>query len=248
MTVSGSSRGYRTAGSAGTILIEVMVAVLLTGVLVGELATALMSAMDRAVRVDTQVPLAGLATVSESRESWSWGPSVASFSWGAGPVLRVSCRPCDHAGLMVAGLWADGWFLGERELDTDASLALGRATWEGMQGRELVLRVRETAGEWGPPWRTVVPDVYGEIVGEEAVPLPAAGEAAALSGQANAVHVPSLATPTLESSWAVSPQEAVGLGAPLFLLPSTVGLGDMAVSGDPQTWSREAGRAVDLYF
>ncbi len=240
--------GSGTRGAAGTILIEVVIAVLLAGVLVGELVAALSAGMDRAAQVDAQVAAVGANTVPGDGEPWSWGPSVSSLSWDAGPVLRVGFRQRDRADELVAGLWADGWFVGEYQLDANAELRLAGATWEGMQGQELVLRVRESDGGWGPPWRTVVPNVYGDVDGEKVAALPPDGEAGVLSGQASAVHVPSLATPALGSSWAVRPMEAAGLGAPVFLVPSTAGLCDIALTDNIQTWVKEAGRVVDLYF
>jgi hypothetical protein len=235
-------------GASGSILIEVVVAVLLAGVLVGELAPALSASLYRAAQVDLQASSIGIETAATVRDSWDWAPSVSSSSWEAGPVLRVGCKQRDRADEQVAGLWAEGWFLGEHALDAGAGLRLEGATWEGMQGRELVLRVRESDGEWGPPWRTVVPDVYGDIGGPKATPLPAAGEAGVLSGQETAVHVPWLATAVLQSSWAVGPDEAVGIGSPVFVIPSTAGLRDIALTGNIQTWLKEAGRVVDLYF
>jgi hypothetical protein len=148
----------------------------------------------------------------------------------------------------VAGLWADGWFLGEHGLDADGGLIVAEATWQGMQGRELLVRVRDLEGEWGPPWRTVIPDVYGDIRGDKVVPLPSSEEANPLCGEASAVHMPSLCTAALRSSWTGSPQQAASLGEPIFLRPSTLGLCDVGVTNDLQTWRREAGRVVDLYF
>jgi hypothetical protein len=244
--LGGGSAG--ATGASGSILIEVVVAVLLAGVLVGELAPTLSASLERAAGVDVQASSIGTETAATSRDPWDWAPSVSSSWWEAGPVLRVGFRQRDRADEQVAGLWADGWFLGEHALDADAGLRLEGATWEGMQGRELVLRVRESDGEWGPPWRTVVPDVYGDIGGPKATPLPAAEEGGILSGQTTAVHLPWLATAVLQSSWAVRPDEAVGLGSPVFVIPSTAGLRDIALSGRIQTWLKEAGRVVDLYF
>ncbi len=240
--------GSAVACMAGSILIEVVIAVLLAGLLVGELAAGFLGAEDRAAHVEAQAASVGPDTAASGGDPWSWGPSVSWLCWDAGPVLRVGSRQRDRAEQLVAGLWADGWFLGEQGLGSDAGLTISAATWQEMQGRELVVRIRESEGEWGPPWRSVVPNVYGDTGGEKAVGLPAAEQAGVLGGQAVAVHVPSLATAVLEASWSDHPQESVGLGAPLFLVPSTSGLSDIAVSDNVQSWFGEPGRAVDVYF
>lgn len=248
MTGPGRPVGPGGRGAAGSILIEVVVAVLLAGVLVGELAAAFSAGMARAAQVDVRVSSLGVDAAAAGKDSWNWGPSVSSLSWGAGPALRIGLRQRDRAAALVAGLWADGWFLGEHRLDANAGLRVAGATWEGMQGQELVVRVRDSEGEWGPPWRTVIPDVCGDIEGEKVAPLPAAEEADLVSGQATAVHLASLSTAALESSWTGRPQEAASLGAPVFVVPSNSGLCDIGVMGNIQTWLKEAARVVDLYF
>jgi len=151
-------------GDRGFVLMEVLGAVVLFAMLIGPLTTCLLASVDRVVKVcERAADLSSITAESASRLAWSWGPMVTSLRWTSGP-----CAVADIAGLTtsegVIGLWVDGWFLGEWSLNGDGPFGLPAATWSGLEGRELVARVRPIDGSWGPPWRsTVLPEGY-EVV------------------------------------------------------------------------------------
>ena len=111
-----------------------------------------------------------------------------------------------------------------------------------------MVRLRQPDCAWGPPRRTVVPDVYGQIEGPRAREAPAEESLEAKDEQATVVHVPALATAEPVSSGTGSTVAAGGLGVPLFLTPSTPGLRGITLEGETQTWMVEDGRALDIYF
>ena len=65
--------------------------------------------------------------------AWTWGPMVEAALWDLGPELTVTVRPPSRASLLV-GAWADGWSIGE---------------WEVEDGNWLNLWVRSGRGEPG---------------------------------------------------------------------------------------------------
>jgi hypothetical protein len=238
-------------GQRGTILLEVLVAVVLVGLVVGPLATVLAGLVGqaRAVRV------AGSGRSVADRDGGNglegWGPRVSAASWRPGPVLRLAT---DLAGSQdgieaIVGSWVDGWAVGEIPVGADGgeAAALGQVTvpasvWSGLAGGEAVLRVRTGSGVWGPPWRSAVPGVDGTA--------PSAGT---LSGAQPAVptavvHRPSTGTSKLTVSWAAAPLSARPFPLLFQAGASVQGWGEAALDGGSQWWWMEEGRSVDVYY
>jgi hypothetical protein len=258
-------------GGAGFVLVEVLVAIILLAVLIVPLATGMTSAIGRAatVREQTAALTAGTSD-SPSGAAWDWGPMVASLVWESGPsaespawvgaVARVKVEGRGDPGLTV-GLWMDGWFQGEWDVDEggivevvagELSAGLGLAA----PGAELTVRVREPGRSWGPPWRALVPADGSSATPPTAVwhdPVPSDG---ALTGADNVVHVPALANPAVKISRADVPLEREPLGLPLSV-PTLgegvcdINLGDLPggdLGGCVQSWHMEEERALDVYY
>lgn len=238
-------------GQRGTILLEVLVAVVLVGLVVGPLATVLAGLVGQARAVRAAGSGRSVADRDAGKGLEGWGPRVAAASWRPGPALRLRT---DLAGSQdgveaVVGIWVDGWVVGEIPLGAEDGEAgvLGQVTvpasvWSGLAGGEAVLRVRTGSGVWGPPWRSAVPGVDG-----------AAPPVGRLSGAEPAeptavVHRPGAGTSKLTVSWAAAP-----LSAPPFPLlfrasASVQGWGEAALDGGSQWWWIEEGRSVDVYY
>jgi hypothetical protein len=232
----------------GSVLVEVLVALVLLGLLIVPLASGLESAVGRtdALRTKSQKVSDAFSNV-DGAESWDWGPAVWSAQWRSGPTLGLKIVAPSGSDPVI-GVWVDGWFLGERSPDAGGSVCLQASELSDLSGRELVVRVREEESVWGPPWRSLVPDASGESFSSEA-----ATQADFLSQDANTAeksvaHAPALANPRLEISWRGAALEA-DLAALLFALPtSTAGRCEAALDEQRQSWWAEAGRALDLYF
>ena len=227
--------------AGGSILIEVVVAVVLLAVLVVPLATAAQSAVSRAQSVRNQAEHVTDAIKVTGGEAWEWGTAVASAWWRPGPVLHLEIEERgapDH----IVGLWVDGWFVGEESPDPDGRVRVEAPTWSGLFGRELVLRTRERGGAWGPPWRSVVPAADGGI------PSPTYAGEGVVRGDQAVVHVPTLGNPLLRASWAGAPLDAGPLGMPFVLPPGGSGCCGVSLEGGTQSWWMESGRALDVYF
>lgn len=239
------SRYLRPAGvSQGWILLEVMVAVMIAGIVLGPLATAVMSSAGQAAHVRRQAD--GLAAHSldmESMDAWTWGGGqVIAGEWSAGPALEVSVRvPSGAEDPSVVGVWVDGWFRGEWPVDPSGVLTIEATTWSAGEGSEAVLRVRAPNGLWGPPWRSLVPGFDG---------IPAAASSAGPTEPGSAktvVHPPAAGNPALEISWE-SAQSIPTLLLPLVFEGPGVGPVGASIEGSVQTWLMENRRALDVYF
>ena len=233
------------------ILLEVLVAVVLIGLVVGPLAVALSGVIGqaRAVREagggEADSPRAGMKGLE------AWGPRVTEASWRPGPVLRLATDLAGSLGGLEAtvGIWVDGWAVGEVPVGVEGEpgAASGEVTvpasvWSGSAGGEVVLRVRTGLGAWGPPWRSAVPSQDG---GSPALGTVAGAEPAQPTA---VIHRPGTGTSKLAASWA-----AVPLPAPPFPLlfaasASVHGWGEAVLDGRAQWWWMEEGRSVDLFY
>jgi hypothetical protein len=233
--------------SCGFVLIEVIAAVVLLGVLVAPLVTAMHSAVGRAAAVRALADESFQGSVSTGTEgAWQWGPKVVSVSWRSRPALFLEIQT--HGGTaQTVGLWLDGWFLGEWDAAGDGGVQLKAADLHAVNGQELVARTRESGGAWGPPWRSIVPDAGEAPPSPKARPEAVVGDGA-ITGEESVGHVPVLANPPA----GVSPADALLEKDPLglqFILPASVGgRYDLSVDGLLQSWYAEAGRALDVYF
>ena len=250
-----SGRGMaRSEAAAGWILLEILATLVLLSLVIGPLVTGLISAVDRAAasraEIESGDTVQGGVATDTGASAWEWGPRVVSAVWHPGPALetRVATRVGGAGGRGLVGIWIDGWFRGEESPDDKGLLTLKADCFAGSFGQELILRVREDDGCWGPPWRLVVPDAYETL----AVTSPAAGRESVLASAEiesyTAVHVPGSANPRIEMSGSSMRLLFDSLAFPLFLTPADPGDNDLVVDGQRQSWLMENGRALDLYF
>ena len=235
-------RGIVCRGSYGSIMIEVLVAMVLLAILILPLAGGMLSAAGRVNTVKRFDPAAAEALTEEGvREAWSWGPRVAAAWWLPGPMLHI--RP-DRSGdpPPTVGLWVDGWPLTAERPDPDGVTRLGSAIWSTYAGRELVVRVRISDGIWGPPWRSLVPGVTGAVL------LPASAEPVAGVDGLVVAHTPGAGNPAFEGSWTNSLPEPGPLGIPFLFPTGFTGPGGLRLDSAQQSWSVEPLRELDLYF
>jgi hypothetical protein len=233
----------------GFVLVEVMVAALLAGLLVAPLANCMQSAVMMARH------LRGEAAALSSKDldvvvgaAWTWGPMVEAALWDLGPELTVTVRPPSRASLLV-GAWADGWSIGEWEVEDGNRLNLMGSIWSGRAGRELTVRVREPHGQWGPPWRTVIPDAWGAVEGENAYGvIDGAGGEESNGDQGTVVHVPAFCAPELKTSWTTTVPGKVAAGVAFVLAPAGSGWCEVELRAQRQSWRGVDGRCLDVYY
>jgi hypothetical protein len=235
----------------GMILLEVLVAVVLIGLVVGPLAAALSGVIgqSRAVREAGAGEAASRRAGTKGLEGW--GPRLTEASWRPGPMLRVAT---DLAGGVAGpeatvGIWVDGWAVGEVPVcaEGEPGAASGEvivpaSVWSGRAGGEVVLRVRTGAGSWGPPWRSAVP---GQDGGAPAVGTVAGAES---ERPTSVVHRPGIGTSKLTASWAAAPLTAPTFPLLFTLSASVQGWGQAVLDGRSQWWRMEEGRSVDLFY
>lgn len=238
--MSGLFRVNRLRRCDGSVLIEVLAAMVILGLLIGPLVSGVQSAMERAETVRSQT--ANVSTPSRDSvvgDAWKWGTTVSSAWWRPGPILHIQLQRREGQ-RHVAGLWLNGWFQGEFEPDDNGNVLVRAPGWSNAAGDELVVRVRGAEGAWGPPWRLVVPAVDALLT----TLGPAEG-----GGMVETVtHVPALANPALKLSWAEAAPATSPPSLP-FLLPSPgSGTCEINLDGRTQSWVAGADRGLDVYF
>jgi prepilin-type N-terminal cleavage/methylation domain-containing protein len=241
---------HRCTGSEqrGFALLEVMVALVLVGALLGALATEAQRALDAAIRLRGKA-----ASLSPEHEAdldlgaWDWGQRVAFAEWGTGPVLRVSGGTGLATGAKL-GVWCRGWFLGEWEVPTTGPTVLGQDVWQGHIGEELVLRTRTEAESWGPPWRSVVPDPYSRDTSDLALAGSGPVEAQSYEAARTVVHLLCRSTCTPQVSWSSEPLVENLAGALVLLSECGQGLCRVSIGERTQSWLGVEGRRIDVYF
>ncbi|MGI5939528.1 MAG: type II secretion system protein [Thermoleophilia bacterium] len=229
--------------SQGWILLEVMVAVMIAGILLGPLATAVMSAVGQAAHVRRQADgLVAHSLDTESMDAWIWGGQVIAGEWSAGPALEVRVRfPSGAGDPSMVGVWVDGWFRGEWPVDPSGVLTIEATTWSAGEGSEVVLRVRAPGASWGPPWRSLVPGFDGRPVAASSTGTPESGSAKTV------IHPPAVGNPALEISWEGA-RSIPALLLPLVFEGPGAGPVSASIEGSAQTWLMENRRALDVYF
>jgi hypothetical protein len=245
---SAPTRASAPANECGSILIEVVVAMVLVSLLIVSLASGVQSAADRAVALWAQaetIDSSGDASVGIG--AWEWGATVATAGWAPGPTLEVCVGGTDGEGPVI-GIWLNGWFLDEREPDDEGRVRVRASDLCDSVGAELVVRVREPGGTWGPPWRSVVPEGDGGTPADTPAPQATASDAVTAAEQRTVAHLPVLATPALAISWADEPVGGEVDGATLMLPASSTGSCAVTLEERSQSWWMEAGRALDVYF
>ena len=240
--------------SDGFLMLEVLAAVVLLGVLLVPLTSAALAALGAAAAGRGQDgALAGMAAESKGDEAWGWGAQITTAGWGPGPVLNIAVRRQGDASITV-GLWVDGWFLGTYVPDQDGLVSVRASDWRDAEGREVVMRVREGEGGWGPPRRSIVVSRGGDAPWPAMIDVaPTAGGAGSPEPRLSVVHARAFANPKVRATAAVGSVEFGPLGLLLLVDPSGLercglGLGPETPEDQAQSWYAEEHRAVDLYF
>ncbi|OFW60567.1 MAG: hypothetical protein A2133_11945 [Actinobacteria bacterium RBG_16_64_13] len=237
----------RALSTEGSILLEVLVALVVLGVLVGPMVTAVHSAVSGAAAARLQMSGARhVPSESSSGRAWGWGPRIADATWRLGPVLQIKVQPVDGA-VPVVGIWINGWFTGEQSPEPDGLLSVDSDLLSDRAGQELVVRERMPGEPWGPAWRSTVPDADGSVPGAMAAEGAESGEGAP-GAVISLAHAPGLASPALVASWTEAPVASLALGVPLFLAPATTGRCELSLCGGTQSWWMESERVLDVYF
>lgn len=232
-----SRRGEQV--DSGWVMLEVLVALLLCGVFLGGLAGDLFSAARLVDRLQIKA-LAVDGSESSDDEAWSWGPRVVRADWISGPALTVDvAAPTD--GEPVVGVWCNGWQQVQQQLGSSRTIHFESTKWSTWQGAEVTVRVRRADGEWGPPWRTLVPGPSGQIAiaednSDTGTPVTRA-----------VVHGPSAGA--LELQLTGTDQSEVDVaGLPCSVFSSVYGLHQAGLGGSIQHWMGAAERELDVYF
>ena len=232
----------------GSVLVEVMVAIVILGVFLGGLARTVDRSRDGAAELHARAAaMPGSLLEGGLAAAWEWGAMVDWARWAAGPELMIlSGRGC--RGEVTAGIWCDGWFLGEWSLLPGEELLLGEEVWTDRSGSELVVRVRAEDTGWGAPWRTVVPGEYGENLGPLAEARGAVGTSILFNEAEIVAHVRTLGIPPLVLSWSAAKELVEVEGTVLALEGSGTGLCILESDGRAQSWMNREGRGLDVYW
>jgi hypothetical protein len=226
----------------GSILLEVVVAIILLAILVEPLTGGILLAVGRADAVRQQAArVADSVLDGQAVRAWTWGSEVASAWWRSGPTLFVRPERSENA-VPTVGLWVDGWFLSEESLDGEGVLRVDAPTWWAYPGAELVMRVRTPDGAWGPPWRSLVPGADG------VVSLSVSGGEVGRTEAQVVAHAPAAGNPGFQPSWAVDCPGPGPLGLPLVLQRVQSAPGGISLDGSGQSWFMESERGLDVYF
>lgn len=251
--------GIRCYANQGFLLVEIMVAVMLLGLLVAPLAGVLQAAADRArMARDRAASLApGQASFPTldglSNQGWRWGPQVLAARWEPGPLLELSCAGVKGTdittqGRLYVGIWVDGWFEGEHVAGEHGVLRVAGDVWEEKAGSEMIVRVRLEEGAWGPPWRTIVPDLGDDSAPPALGPFEVDRTSKDLDGTETLIHTPGLGNPPVYAAPGIDQVETDELGAVLIVRSILPGCVELALGDLPQSWLAGEGRSVDLYF
>lgn len=239
---SGDGRGE------GFVLVEVLAAIVILGLLVASLSTAVQRACDSAAGVRDEAAVLSAASREDSHgEAWEWGPLVERAVWSPGPQLSVTVGQ-GAGGETTVGIWADGWCLGEWSASSEAVLRLGPGVWDEIFGQELVVRMRQGDGAWGPPCRTVVPDQYGNVGVVVASIMESAEAVVGFEGAGAVSHLRYAGAVSLQSSNGGHPVADIIDDTIVLLRATTAGLGDLACGDTQQSWVMSESRRLDVYW
>lgn len=232
----------------GFVLLEIMAAVALVGIFVSLLGTAVQRACDASLSLrDKAITFSATSSERSCEEAWGWGPRIESITWSPGPKLVITTgEDCAVGGEI--GAWADGWQVGEWSASSATQLEVGGATWDGLAGGELIVRARAGEGPWGPPYRTVVPDAYGNVAVARANAFESESPASNWSDAGTAVHSRCLGISSLAASWVEEPVSETIHDLIQVLMASTCGLCSVDCGGRVQSWISSEGRSIDVYW
>jgi hypothetical protein len=230
----------------GSILIEVLVAIVLLTIILVPLATRMQAAREQAAAFRAEHgSLAASTGIERARAAWSWGPHVETAVWSPGLQLSLTVE-ADLLAETSVGLWADGWFIGEFTPDSDGSVVTKVGLLEAGTGQELIARVRVGSGNWGPPWRSFVPDALGMSGGPFATARFGSGSDDTEGGVV--LHPACPGNPLLEVSDSSKSAWCDVSGLQLFLAPCEAGVFGLRLNGVEQSFEGEEERALDIYF
>jgi hypothetical protein len=239
------------SGGDGFLLLEVMVALLLSAIVVVPLATCLQRAAQQAQTLTVDFGglqgLDGKGPTDGNVGGWGWGPATRGVTWRPGPELDVWVGGAYSSDVEI-GIWADGWLLGAWEAESGGRPTTVGVPWSSFMGSELCIRAREASGGWGPPWRCVVPDEYGDAVASPAgIDVDGSGSMEP-DAHALVLHTKSYSTPSIHTSWAATGLLDNAAGLVFFLPESSPGHCEVTVGGERQSWHMEWDRGLDVYF
>ncbi len=233
----------------GFTLVEVVMAMGLLMFAVGPIVHVLLSLQTRIAGWETAMGASGPGLPPEVQQGWTWGPTVRDLRWSWGSGLTGDTR--DGAALIdgIVGVWSDGWLLVCMSPDWTDETTLGSPIiWSSRAGQEVVVRMREASGPWGPPARTLVPS------DDPVTPRPSAVDATSSEGDPAlgswaAVHVPEAGVVEVQILSSGAAVQKVTQASPLLVQLST-GAGSASVSWERamQSWIPAGGRRVDLFF
>jgi len=235
------------SGPGGVVMMEVAVAVLLVGIAVTGLAAGTQRAIAAAAAVRDDATVAAVAAWESSKmEEWGWGPMVRHAEWSPGPKLELHPHvPSAERGAI--GIWADGWSLGEWLAEDVTVTQIGQEVWAGRVGEAVTVRIRNEDGAWGPPWRTIVPDVYAQMP-DSLRDQPATEPQVSTGGQGVAVHVPFVARPEILGTWSSEPLHETLAGLVYLSSPPYGDTLGVTLDGRTQWWKPGKEGLLDVYF
>ena len=246
MSVNAWSCHRDKGAGGGFVLVEVMVAIVLIGSVMGGLVHGIQMARDAAQEVrDKAAVLSRGGADDPGLTAWQWGAAqVDDALWEPGPELVLMAGK----GATSVGVWVEGWFLGEWAVDAGELLRLGPAVWGFWSGAGVVIRAREEGGAWGPPWRSLLPEEAGGTlaVGSETCSLE--GVELGFGGASLAAHRRVACHAEISSSWAEQTVVVEVSGSLLLLPPAPAGTCVVACGGRWQSWVAEEGGELDVYF
>ena len=147
---------------AGWVLVDLLVALALTAVLLGSLAAGISAVTGRSTLV--AVAAEKLSVHGAAEDAWMWAFPGFRGVWLPGPALDIELLGDPSAVPVEIGAWSEGWLVAQQTVGEQARVVLGGGLWSMAAGKELTVRARAEGREWGPPWRTLVPDTTGTAV------------------------------------------------------------------------------------
>lgn len=231
-----------TRGADGWVLLEVMAAVVVFAILIASLAAGFLAVIERGAGTERQADRLSPGEL-QGESAWTWGDRALEAAWMPGPTLNLRVATAGPISDTVVGVWTDGWLLAQVSPVENGWVNLGASIWTDRDGQELVIRVRQGDGPWGPPWRSIVPDLTGIAVG------PAGGVVTGSAGGAATVHPPFAANPRFDMDGSSGEIVAGPSGSPFFATLIPTGPAAVMLDGaERQSWLSEPGRGLDVYF
>ncbi len=151
LPIAGRLRSH-PAGTHGSALLEVVLALGLLVLLVVALGQAVASLRDVGYRLDRQAVAPASAISAASTDRWTWGSPAIMEAHVEEQTLRVVAGATPGEGELMVGLWVDGRKVressttGGRELVFEVPPLSERPV-------EVSVRARRPGGPWGVAWQ-----------------------------------------------------------------------------------------------